>query len=377
MPLLLPDIPDIAAHLRGLLRQIPQGRVTTYGDLAESLGSAAAARWVGHWLLHHAHDDACGCHRVVRVDGSVGLYYSGDSAEKRSRLEAEGVEFGGTIASRDVATEAHDAVSRGRIDLARFGFVDFATARPLERLRQIQESLSEHVSLESPSKEPATVAGVDVSYPTPDRAVGCYTVVDWNDPRRGFWSTTVQCPAPFPYISGFLSFRELPVHALLLEQAEAAGRLADVILVDGSGILHPRRAGIATHLGVLANRPTIGVTKKLLCGSVAADDVEPIREPLGEPAATERDEGKRRREDRGLKPLESRPVLLEGRVVGVAMRPTAGSHRPIFVSPGHQVSVGFAEAVVRRLLLGRRLPEPLFWADRLSREAGRGMSKKE
>ena len=59
---------------------------------------------------------------------------------------------------------------------------------------------------------------------------------------------------------------------------------------------------------------------------------------------------------------------MKAAAVGAALRPTSGSRRPLFVSPGHRVDVPFAEGVVRRLLLGRRLPEPLYWADRLSRE---------
>ena len=82
------------------------------------------------------------------------------------------------------------------------------------------------------------------------------------------------------------------------------------------------------------------MTKKLLCGQV---DIE------------------------GMAPGESRPVW-EDRSLGVAPRPTAGSQRPIFVSPGHRVDVAFSEHIVRRLLTGRRLPKPIYWADRLSRE---------
>ena len=111
--------------------------------------------------------------------------------------------------------------------------------------------------------------------------------------------------------------------------------------MNGSGILHPRHFGVAAHLGVAADAATIGVTKKLLCGKV---DTE------------------------GMAARESRPVFHEDRLVGAALRPTSGSRRPLFVSPGHRVDVPFAEGVVRRLLLGRRLPEPLYWADRLSRE---------
>ncbi len=97
---------------------------------------------------------------------------------------------------------------------------------------------------------------------------------------------------------------------------------------------------MASHLGVAASLPTVGVTKKLLCGRV---DIE------------------------GMAPGESRPVVHDEQLVGVALRPTAGSRRPIFISPGHRVDVAFSEELVRRLLTGRRLPEPLYWADRLSK----------
>ena len=69
-----------------------------------------------------------------------------------------------------------------------------------------------------------------------------------------------------------------------------------------------------------------------------------------------------------MAPGESRPIEYEDRLAGVALRPTPGSRRPIFISPGHRVNLAFCEAVVRRLLTGHRLPEPLHWADRLSRE---------
>jgi deoxyribonuclease V len=137
---------------------------------------------------------------------------------------------------------------------------------------------------------------------------------------------------------------ELPILLDLLDAARAAGRLAEIVLVDGSGILHPRHAGIASHFGVVADHPTIGVTKKLLCGQVDL---------------------------KSLGPHESRPVIHACRPAGAAIRPTAGSRRPIFVSPGHRVNLAMSEAIVRRLLLGRRLPEPLYWADRLSRQCAR------
>jgi deoxyribonuclease V len=144
----------------------------------------------------------------------------------------------------------------------------------------------------------------------------------------------------FPYISTYLSFREMPILLDLLAEVRAAGRLAEVVLVDGSGILHHRHAGIASHLGVVASLATVGVTKKLLCGRVDMRD---------------------------MAPGESRPVVHEDELTGVALRPTAGSLRPIFISPGHRMDVTSCEQLVRRLLTGRRLPEPIYWADRFSR----------
>jgi len=129
-----------------------------------------------------------------------------------------------------------------------------------------------------------------------------------------------------------------------VEAAHSAHQEGDVVIVDGSGILHPRGVGIACHLGVLADVPTIGVSKKLLSGQVNLKD---------------------------MAPQEARPVLLGGKRRGTALRATDGSQRPIFISPGHRIGVEMAQRIVRRQLLGRRLPEAQYWADRLSRAAGR------
>ena len=321
------DLPDLPRQLADLLAQIPAGKVTTYGGLAEALGNPIAARWVGHFMLHHEHHPGCPCHRVVRADGQLGGYIAGGSRAKAERLAADGI-----------------GVRETSVDMTRFGFDSFVSDRPLERLRQVQEGLLAEVSLRSRRRMPKLIGGVDVSYPSPNEGVAAYALVE-SATGRLVWSTTVRRRVAFPYITSYLAFRELPVLLDLVDAVRAAGRLAGVLLVDGSGILHQRHAGIATHLGIAASLPTIGVTKRLLCGQVDLD---------------------------GLEPEESRPVVYEGQRIGVALRPTAGSRRPIFVSPGHRVDLAFAELAVRRLLLGRRLPEPLYWADRLSRAAGRG-----
>ncbi len=323
------DLPDLPRALEALLAQIPRGRVATCGTLAEALGNRIAARWVGHFMLHHPHGAACPCHRVVRAGGDLGEYIAGGSRAKSKRLAAEGVR-----------------VRRDSVELAACEFRGFVSERPLEKLRQVQAEIVAKVALRKRRRVPKLVGGLDVSYPSPDRGVATYALVEVESGNL-VWSTTIRRPIRFPYISTYLAFRELPILLELVGEVRRAGRLSEVVLVDGNGILHPRRAGIASHLGVAASLPTIGVTKKLLCGSVQLE---------------------------GLRPRESRPVMVGERATGIALRATAGSGRPIFVSPGHRADLAFAERLVRHLLFGRRLPEPLYWADRLSRRAARPKS---
>lgn len=322
MPLPLPPIPDLVLALRQLIDQVPRGRVTTPGGLASALGNPIAARWIGHYLLHHGHDANCVCHRVVRAGGALGPYPQGDD-EKVRRLRAEGVE-----------------VAAGSVGLDCFGYADFTSDRPLQALAEYQNRVAAKVLLRPPRKIPRLVGGVDVSYVSPEDGAAVYALVEVATGEL-LWSTTVRRAVRFPYISSYLTFRELPLLIELIDKVRASDRIAPVILVDGTGILHPRRAGIACHLGVVTGLPTIGVTKKLLCGRV---DIN------------------------GLQPLESRPVVLEDQPIGAAIRPTSGSQRPLFISPGSSVNLSSAEAIVRAVLSGRRLPSPLYWADHLSRK---------
>ncbi len=318
----LPTIPNMVLELGRLIEQVPQGRVTTAGALAAALGNPVAARWIGHYLLHHDHDDGCFCHRVLRAGGVLGAYPQGDD-EKVRRLRADGVI---TVA--------------GSVDLERYGFNDFTSDRPLEKLARFQNRVAAKVSLRPRRKLPKLLGGVDVSYCSPNEGVAAYALVEVATGEL-LWSTTIRRAVRFPYISSYLTFRELPLLLDLIGEVRDQDRMAPVILVDGTGILHPRRSGIACHLGVITGAPTIGVTKKLLCGKV---DIA------------------------GLRSLESRPVVLDDQPIGVAIRPTEGSCRPLFVSPGNGLDLGSAERIVRAVLSGRRLPSPLYWADRLSRQ---------
>lgn len=325
----LPPLPDLSRELRKLLRQIPTGRVTTYGTLAAALGDRLASRWVGHFMLRHEHDTACRCHRVVRVDGSLGGYIVGGWTEKARRLRAEGIRI------RD-----------GAVDREIHGFDDFHSARPLLTLREAQRNAAVAVCLQPPAALPRMVAGLDVSYTSAGDGVAGYALVDFESGRL-LWHTTARRAVGFPYIQSFLTFRELPLLLAVFEQARAADKLADVLLVDGSGLAHQHHIGLASHLGVTVGMPTIGVTKSLLCGRIEAGS---------------------------LVGGESRAIVDRGEVTGAAIKSAAPGGQILYVSPGNLVDVPFSVRVVESQLADHRLPEPLYWADHLSRQIARGKS---
>lgn len=316
---------DLAACLGELLAQVPSGRVTTYGDLARGLGDVVASRWVGHFLLHSRGAATWPAHRVVRSDGTLGLYAHGDAAAKARALAAEGVEL-----------------CDGRVNLKQFGFAQFHGSRPLQQLFRLQQQLTQQVSLSDEAGGVALAGGVDVSYHSENRGTAAFALVEVGSGEL-VWSTTIEREVRFPYISSYLAFRELPLLLEVLQVANEKKQLADVVLVDGAGIMHPRRSGIASHLGIATGLPTIGVTKKLLAGKVAGGEDMPA--------------------------LQSRDVADGDDILGAAIRPRAASKKLIYVSPGHKMSAGAAVAITRQLLCGRRLPEPIYWADRLSRQA--------
>lgn len=138
-----------------------------------------------------------------------------------------------------------------------------------------------------------------------------------------------------PYVPGLLSFRELPALLQILSQLS---RRPDLAFVDGQGIAHPRRFGVAAHFGVVTGLPSVGVAKTLLCG----DHAEPGPE-------------------RG----DAVPLVDAGEIIGTALR-SKPRCRPLIVSPGHRVSVASAAALVMRFVGRYRLPEPTRLADRLA-----------
>ncbi|MDY0165761.1 MAG: endonuclease V [Thermoguttaceae bacterium] len=323
MSLSIPTVPDLFETLHHLVRQIPRSRVATFGDLAGGLGDPIAARWVGSIVAGSIPSAQIPWHRIVRVDGSFSSLPEPASRLRRRLLAEEGVE-----------------VCQDRVDLQRFGFRFFCSERPLATLRSFQYFLVQKVRRSPRTHIPELVAGVDVSYRGEALGQAAYALVETRSGRL-VWSQTICRRIEFPYITSYLTFRELPILLELLEVVRAEGKLAEVVLVDGSGVLHPTGAGIASHLGIIGSVATIGVTKKLLHGRVSIE---------------------------GMQPGEARPVLVGGRAEGVALCPATGTRRPVFVSPGHRLNLPYAERLARMLMFGRRLPAPVYWADRLSRE---------
>jgi deoxyribonuclease V len=158
----------------------------------------------------------------------------------------------------------------------------------------------------------------------------------------------VRRPVRFPYVPGLLSFREIPVLLAALDRLQVK---PDLILCDGHGLAHPRRFGIACHLGVLRGIPAIGVAKSRLVGE------------HGEPA-----------QRRGAWV----PLRHQGETIGAVLRSRTGT-RPIFVSVGHRVSLPAAVRYVMACTTRFRLPETTRWAHRLAsgdeplRDEGGGM----
>ena len=333
-------IPDLGVALSRLLDQIPRGKVTTYGRLANALGDRIASRWVGEYLRDHPHNKTCHCHRVLRADGSLGIYVPGGVADKAERLRADNVQ-----------------VAQSRVHLERYLFDTFETESPLAHLRQWQTELASRVRLTAPARPMRWIGGVDVSYgPTTSAnsrwGTAAYVVYDRNV-RQVVFQTTIRAPVRFPYVSTYLSFRELPLLAEALQAGQQQfPQQVDVILVDGSGVLHPRQSGVAAILGVVMDMPTIGVTKKWLCGQYDRTDLANDAEAA---------------------------VVIGGQQLGDAILPASmsgtvkakgtGSSKPIFVSPGHRIDRRSARDVVRATIRDHRLPEPIYWADRLSRNA--------
>jgi deoxyribonuclease V len=180
------------------------------------------------------------------------------------------------------------------------------------------------------------VAGLDAHYHIRAGLVwGAAAVLAW--PRLELVESALACwPLDFPYVSGLLSFREA---AALLSALTCLSPRPDLLFVDGQGIAHSRRFGLASHIGVLADLPTISVAKSRLTGSF-------------EPPAKEKG--------------ACSPQMEGGEIIGAVLR-TREHVRPVFVSVGHRIGLAAALVLVLRASPRYRIPEPTRLADQLSR----------
>ncbi|XSG76509.1 deoxyribonuclease V [Herpetosiphon llansteffanensis] len=207
-----------------------------------------------------------------------------------------------------------------------------------EQAIDLQMQLRDQVRIVDDFAQPLqTVAGVDAAFED-DGATTRAAIVTLNFPAlQPIEKTLVRRPTSFPYIPGLLSFREIPAVLAALEQLQD---LPDMLLCDGMGIMHPRRFGIAAHLGILTDLPTIGVGKSYLCGKHA-----PVPDEQGAWV----------------------PVFDAGEEIGAVVRTRAGT-KPLYISPGHRVSIATAVDVVLRCTTKYRLPETTRYADQLSKD---------
>ena len=192
---------------------------------------------------------------------------------------------------------------------------------------ELQWCLKKKLKLRRLVKPPETVAGADVSYDKGSKQFFAGVVVLKFPGMEIIDESSAEGIVVFPYIPGLLSFREGPV---LLEAFRRLKTTPDVIIFDGQGIAHPRGMGIASHIGLLLDRPSIGCAKTKLCG----DFDEP-----------------------GYEKGSYSPLLMKGEELGVVLRTRSGV-KPLLVSPGHLVDIKGSLDIILACSKKYRLPEP-------------------
>ena len=262
---------DFHAALRRLLEQIPEDQVTTPRYLALALGDPVAERAV---------------------------------KEALDRREL------GDLASKVT----------GKADPQERIYTTFDSDEPLTRLAELQRTMAERIIPEDPSWDIHSVAGVDAAYSDDEAYAVCVVMDSETNVTESRSSITI---APFPYIPGYLAFREAP--AILSATRKASG--FDLLLVNGHGVAHPRGCGLAAFVGLELDVPTIGVASRMLVGDVEAEG------------------------DRWA------PIVFEGAVVGAEIRDLGKP--PVYVSSGHRMSLESSVNIVRSLRVEGSMPEPL------------------
>jgi len=287
-----------------LVRQIPDGKISSYGSVAKALGDKIAARAVGRMMNQNPDADTMPCFKIVHSDGRLGGFGLGID-DKIRRLKEDKIN-----------------VKNGKIvNFECVLFKDFKTDYPLKKLRKEQIELSKKVVLKDDFAEIKTVAGVDIAYPENEfeDACGACVVMDYKT-KKIVEKKTVFCKTNFPYISTYLTYRELPVIKKLIKSLKTK---STVFMFDGNGILHPYSIGLASHVGVALDIASIGVAKSLLYGKIE-DDI----------------------------------VTINGKKRGLVFFSSNKVKKPIYISPGHKISFETSFKIIKNFS-SYKIPEPL------------------
>ncbi|MFG6666220.1 deoxyribonuclease V [Halomonas sp. HNIBRBA4712] len=204
----------------------------------------------------------------------------------------------------------------------------------------LQTELAQRLELKDRLDEVSLIAGVDIGFEDDGETTRAAVVLlEWDAQKAPNLAVVEQVvhrePTRMPYVPGLLSFREIPA---ALGAFKKLSRTPQLVMVDGQGIAHPRRLGVAAHLGLWLDLPTIGIAKSRLYG---------------------------RFEEVGSERGDWSPLTAGGDTLGVVLRSRVNV-KPVFVSPGHRVSVETALEWVMRCLGRTKLPEPTRLADRLA-----------
>lgn len=192
---------------------------------------------------------------------------------------------------------------------------------------QLQQQLRDRVNITPLTKPVKTIAGADISFNKYSPRVYAAIVVLELPSLNTIEEAGAVCEIAFPYVPGLLSFREIPA---LIEAWKKLTAEPDVVMLDGQGIAHPRRFGIASHFGLFVDRPTLGCAKSVLVGK--------YEEPQAQRGAWT-------------------PMIHRNETVGAALR-TKTNVSTVFVSPGHRLDLADAIDITLQCNGGYRIPEP-------------------
>ena len=304
---------DLFEYTYNLVRQIPEGKISSYGAVAEALGDKIASRAVGHMMNQNPNADTMPCFRIVHSNGKIGGFGLGID-DKIRRLNEDNI----LVKDKKI------------VDFKNIIYKDFKTSYPLKKLREEQINLSKKVNLKDTFSEIKTVAGFDVAYPKSefDNACGACIVMDYKT-KKIIEKKTILWQTNFPYISTYLFYREFPVINELINILKSD---PTVILFDGNGILHPYGIGIATQTGIKLNKPSIGVAKSLLYGEIKGNTVK-----------------------------------IDNEKKGFLFYSSKKLKKPIYISPGNNISFETCLKIVKNLAI-YKIPEPLRQAHILAKK---------